>query len=43
MEQVMDDNGFFGRWGGAYIPEILHETFQQLSLAYKEARQDPFV
>jgi len=37
----MDDNGFFGRWGGAYIPEILHETFQQLSLAYKEARQDP--
>jgi len=41
MEQVMDDNGFFGRWGGAYIPEILHETFQQLSLAYEEARQDP--
>jgi tryptophan synthase beta chain len=37
----MDKNGFFGNWGGAFIPEILHETFEQLKISYKEARQDP--
>lgn len=37
----MDDNGFFGNWGGAYIPEILHETFEQLKIGYKAARKDP--
>jgi tryptophan synthase beta chain len=37
----MDNNGFFGNWGGAFIPEILHETFEQLKISYKEARQDP--
>jgi tryptophan synthase beta chain len=26
----MDKNGFFGNWGGAYIPEVLHQTFQNL-------------
>ena len=34
-------NGYFGPFGGAFIPEILHETFQQLTCAYEEARQDP--
>ncbi|MBF0614942.1 MAG: tryptophan synthase subunit beta [Magnetococcales bacterium] len=34
-------NGYFGEFGGAFIPEILHETFQRLTRAYTEARQDP--
>ncbi|MBF0212461.1 MAG: tryptophan synthase subunit beta [Magnetococcales bacterium] len=34
-------SGFFGDFGGAFIPEILHETFQRLTRAYEEARADP--
>ncbi|MBF0584411.1 MAG: tryptophan synthase subunit beta [Magnetococcales bacterium] len=34
-------NGYFGSFGGAFIPEILHETFRQLTAAYEEARRDP--
>ncbi|MGW8194375.1 MAG: tryptophan synthase subunit beta [Desulforhopalus sp.] len=37
----MDNNGFFGRWGGAYIPEILQNTFEQLKASYGEVRRDP--
>ncbi|SDO96818.1 tryptophan synthase subunit beta [Desulforhopalus singaporensis] len=37
----MNENGFFGKWGGAYIPEILHETFEQLKTGYKKAKEDP--
>lgn len=33
--------GYFGPFGGAFIPEILHETFRQLTTAYEEARRDP--
>jgi len=33
--------GYFGRWGGAFIPEVLHATFEQLNRYYEEARQDP--
>ncbi|MBF0461852.1 MAG: tryptophan synthase subunit beta [Magnetococcales bacterium] len=33
--------GCFGPFGGAFIPEILHETFQQLTAAYEAARNDP--
>ncbi len=32
--------GYFGNWGGAFIPEVLHETFVQLNKAYKEIRAD---
>ena len=41
MNQAMDSKGFFGNWGGAYIPEILHDTFQQLQKAYTAAKEDP--
>ena len=33
--------GYFGSFGGAFIPEILHETFRQLTIAYESARSDP--
>ncbi len=37
----MDNKGFFGNWGGAYIPEVLNQTFQELNSEYTKARQDP--
>ena len=33
--------GFFGEFGGAYIPEILHETIAELTEAFEAARKDP--
>ena len=33
--------GYFGQWGGAFIPEVLHATFVQLNDEYKKLRQDP--
>jgi len=32
--------GFFGEYGGAYIPEILHETISELAWAFNEASRD---
>ena len=37
----MKQNGFFGQWGGAFIPEILHETFKQLNISFQQAKADP--
>ncbi len=37
----MKKNGFFGKWGGAFIPEILHETFEQLKISFQQAKEDP--
>ncbi|MFW5906066.1 MAG: tryptophan synthase subunit beta [Desulfobia sp.] len=33
--------GYYGEWGGCFIPEILYETFQELNRAYESARSDP--
>lgn len=32
--------GYFGQWGGAFIPEVLHQTFVTLNAAYEAARAD---
>ncbi|MEJ2690645.1 MAG: tryptophan synthase subunit beta [Deltaproteobacteria bacterium] len=32
--------GYFGQWGGAFIPEVLHQTFVELNQAYEAARKD---
>ncbi len=34
-------NGYFDQFGGAFIPEVLHETFTELNEAFERARQDP--
>jgi len=41
LESLMDKKGFFGNWGGAYIPEVLYQTFQELQKEYDRCRQDP--
>jgi tryptophan synthase beta chain len=33
--------GYFGNFGGAYIPEILVSTFRELEAAFAEAQADP--
>jgi tryptophan synthase beta chain len=33
--------GYYGQFGGAFVPEILHETLAELRTAFDEARQDP--
>ena len=37
----MKDRGYFGRFGGAFVPEILTATFDQLDAAFGAARADP--
>ncbi len=37
----MDKQGYYGQWGGAFIPEVLYETFKQLNAAFTEAKGDP--
>jgi len=37
----MQDRGYYGEFGGAYIPEILVETFDELEAAFEDARSDP--
>ncbi|MDZ7641142.1 MAG: tryptophan synthase subunit beta [Desulfurivibrio sp.] len=32
--------GYYGNWGGAFIPEVLHETFRQLNAVFAEAKAD---
>ncbi|TBV82197.1 MAG: tryptophan synthase subunit beta [Desulfobulbaceae bacterium] len=37
----MSKTGYYGNWGGAFVPEILHETFRKLGVAFIEAKADP--
>ena len=36
-----DNQGFYGEFGGAYIPEILHGSVERLKKAFYEAKEDP--
>ena len=37
----VDENGYYGRFGGAYIPEILHSNVEMLKAAYSRYVDDP--
>jgi len=37
----MIKRGYFGNFGGAFLPEILVATFDELEAVYNEARHDP--
>jgi len=32
---------YYGKYGGAFLPEILISTFEELGAAFREARDDP--
>ena len=36
-----DESGFYGEYGGMFIPEILKTTFDELITAFTEAKADP--
>lgn len=40
MNNQPDERGFYGAFGGAYIPEILHGNVESLKKAFYEARED---
>ena len=33
--------GYYGEWGGAFIPEVLYQTFCELNDAFNKAKADP--
>ena len=37
----MTKKGYYGQWGGAFIPEVLNETFRELNGWFDEVRADP--
>ncbi|MBM9606012.1 tryptophan synthase subunit beta [Desulfopila inferna] len=37
----MVKKGYFGSWGGAFIPEVLHQTFKELEEYFSQAKNDP--
>ena len=39
--QLPDKRGYFGSFGGRYVPETLMPALEQLEAAYEEARRDP--
>ncbi|VBB44628.1 tryptophan synthase, beta subunit [uncultured Paludibacter sp.] len=36
----LNNNGYYGEFGGAYIPEILHGTVEKLKVAFYDAKND---
>ncbi|WP_121357178.1 tryptophan synthase subunit beta [Flavisolibacter nicotianae] len=38
---VPDENGYYGRFGGAYIPEMLHRNVEELRTRYLEIMHEP--
>jgi tryptophan synthase beta chain len=36
-----DDRGYFGDFGGRYMPEALHAALEELTVAWREAMADP--
>ena len=36
MDYFVDKNGFYGEFGGAYVPEILYATVKNLQENYLE-------
>jgi tryptophan synthase beta chain len=41
LESMPDENGFFGKFGGSYIPPVLEKPFAEINEAYKELKDSP--
>ena len=41
MKYTVDKEGFFGRFGGAYVPEMLYPNVEELGRRYLEIIEDP--
>lgn len=40
-KKAMAGKGYYGNWGGAFIPEVLYETFKELNSFFEQLRNDP--
>ena len=38
VDSIRAERGYFQGFGGAYIPEVLHATFEELTRAFEAAR-----
>jgi len=41
MKYSVDENGYFGSFGGAYVPEMLFPNIEELQLKYLQIIQEP--
>ncbi len=41
MKYSVDEKGFYGQFGGAYVPEMLHPNVEELKENYLKIMQDP--
>ncbi len=41
LESHPDQNGYFGKFGGAYIPPVLEKPFAEITQAYHELKNSP--
>lgn len=41
MQKTLEKNGFFGKYGGQFVPETLMKAVKELEHAYAEAKADP--
>jgi len=41
MKYAVDENGFYGKFGGAYIPEMLYPNVEELRQNYLNIMQEP--
>ena len=41
LETMPDNNGFFGKFGGSFIPPVLEKPFAEITKAYLELKNSP--
>ncbi len=41
LETTPDENGYFGKFGGSFIPPMLEEPFANITKAYEEIKNSP--
>ncbi|RYD98526.1 MAG: tryptophan synthase subunit beta [Sphingobacteriales bacterium] len=41
MKYEVNENGYYGRYGGAFIPEILHRNIEAVTEGFRMAKADP--
>lgn len=41
LESHPDEHGYFGKFGGSYIPPVLEEPFAEINKAYQELKNSP--
>ena len=40
MKYQINNNGYYGEYGGAYIPELLHQNLKELEIEYRKIKND---